>query len=62
MTADHWYYIIYDEFSISICTQLDEVIDAVTAGALLYGYTDNEPNAYELMTECFHKVELEKNN
>lgn len=62
MSADHWYYIIYDEFSISICTHLDEVIDAITGGALLYGYTDDETMAYEMMKECFNKVELEKNN
>ncbi|ALS24557.1 MULTISPECIES: hypothetical protein [Paenibacillus] len=62
MSADHLFYIIYDEFSISICTQFDEVIDAVTGGAFIYGYTDDEAMAYEMMKDCFNKVELENNN
>ncbi|WP_159885297.1 hypothetical protein [Paenibacillus puerhi] len=51
------YYIVYDEFSISICTLLDDVCDAISAGALLYGYTDNETMARLMLNECFQIVE-----
>ncbi|MEK8133094.1 hypothetical protein WMW72_35045 [Paenibacillus filicis] len=51
------YYIVYDEFSISICTLLDDVFDAISTGALLYGYTDNETMAQEMLNECFQLVE-----
>jgi len=54
------YYIVYDEFSISICTLLDDVLDAMAVGALLYGYTDDEEMAQSLLKECFQIVE--KNN
>jgi hypothetical protein len=54
------YYIVYDEFSISICTLLDDVFEAISAGALLYGYTDNEQMAQEMLNECFHRVEKRK--
>ncbi|MCZ8523387.1 MULTISPECIES: hypothetical protein [Paenibacillus] len=60
MPAESCYYIIYDDFSISICTMLDEVCDAVAGGALLYGYTDNEDMAQLLLNECFHVVQKEK--
>ncbi|WP_281883230.1 hypothetical protein [Paenibacillus sp. YYML68] len=51
------YYIIYDEFSISICTVLDDVCDAIAGGAQLYGYTDDEAMAQLLLKECFQIVE-----
>ena len=60
MPVNDCYYIIYDEFSISICTMIDEVCDAVAGGALLYGYTDNEQMALQLLNECYRTVE--KNN
>jgi hypothetical protein len=54
---NHRYYIIYDEFSISICTMFDDVCDALASGAVLYGYTDNEEMAQSMMSECFLGLE-----
>lgn len=51
------FYIVYDEFSISICTLMDDVCEAIAGGALLYGYTDNEAMAQILLNECFQIVE-----
>lgn len=62
MPANSCYYIIYDEYSISICTMLDDVCDAIAGGSLLYGYTDSEEMAHLLLNECFFRVEREKNN
>lgn len=56
MPADT-YYIVFDEFSISICTSMDDVCEAIAGGALLYGFTDNEAMAQILLKECFQIVE-----
>ncbi|TVY09269.1 hypothetical protein [Paenibacillus cremeus] len=57
MQPTNFYYIIYDEYSISICTIFDDVCDAIAGGAALYGYTDNEEIAHNLMSECFLGLE-----
>lgn len=57
MQSNSSYYVIYDEYSISICTVLDDVFDSLAGGATLYGYTDNEEIAQTMLTECFHVLE-----
>jgi hypothetical protein len=57
MQLNSHYYVVYDEFSISICTVLDDVFEALAGGSILYGYTDDEQLAQILMTECFHILE-----
>lgn len=54
------YYVIYDEFSISICTVLDDVFDALAGGSSLYGYTDDEEIAQGMLAECFNGLEKQK--
>ncbi|MDQ1911206.1 hypothetical protein RAC89_12190 [Paenibacillus sp. GD4] len=57
MPLNSRYYVVYDEFTISICTLLEEVFEALAGGSNLYGYTDDEQLAQLLMTECFHILE-----
>lgn len=57
MSLCNRYYIIYDEYSITICTHLDDVCDAIALGATIYGYTDDENMAHALMNECFNMID-----
>lgn len=56
MSPDKRYYVIYDEYLISICTFFDDVCDAVTRGSFIYGYTDDEETAHQMMNECFIRI------
>lgn len=60
MPLNSRYYVIYDEFSISICTVLDDVFDALAGGSSLYGYTDDEEIAQSMLAECFNGLEKQK--
>jgi len=60
MPPTNRYYIIYDEYSISICTMFDDICDALANGSVLFGYTDCEDMAHSMMGECF--LALEKRN
>lgn len=51
---DNRFYIIYDEFSISICSVLDDVCEELASGGILYGFADNEELAQMMLVECFH--------
>ncbi|UUZ82557.1 hypothetical protein LJK88_00115 [Paenibacillus sp. P26] len=57
MQSNSQYYVIYDEYSISICTVLDDVFDALAGGSTLYGYTDDEEIAQLMLNECFNVIE-----
>jgi hypothetical protein len=48
------YYIIYNELSITICSEMDDVCEELAHGGTLYGYADNEELSHSLLMECFH--------
>ncbi|NOU94973.1 hypothetical protein GC093_17345 [Paenibacillus sp. LMG 31456] len=48
------FYIIYNELSITICSELDDVCEELAQGGMLYSYADDEELAHSMMMECFH--------
>ncbi|WP_246079551.1 hypothetical protein [Paenibacillus piri] len=48
------YYIIYNELSITICYEMDDVCEELAQGGTLYGYADTEELAHSMLMECFH--------
>ncbi|PZE19423.1 hypothetical protein CBW46_018860 [Paenibacillus xerothermodurans] len=50
------FYIVYDEFTITVCSCLDDAVEELALGSKLYGFTDDENMAQKLLRECFHFV------
>ncbi|MDF2961298.1 MAG: hypothetical protein K0S39_3033 [Paenibacillus sp.] len=48
------FYIIYNELTISICSELDDVCEELALGGALYGFAEDEELAHSMMRECFH--------
>jgi tRNA G46 methylase TrmB len=56
MTENSWFYVIYDDYLITICSRLDDVFDELAEGGTIFGYTDNEEMAQSMLRECFHEL------
>jgi hypothetical protein len=60
MSVNGRFYVVYDEFMITICSVLDDVCEELAGGGTIYGYADNEEMAHSLMRECFEALAAEK--
>jgi hypothetical protein len=56
MSENSRFYVVYDEFLITICSILDDVCEELADGGTIYGYTDDEEMAQRMMLECFQSL------
>lgn len=60
MLQNSRFYVVYDEYLITICSTLDDVFEELAEGSTIYGYTDNEEVAQNMLLECYHELALKK--
>jgi hypothetical protein len=56
MSETSRFYVVYDEFIVTICSDLDDVFEELAGGGTIYGYADNEEMAQALMRQCFEAL------
>ncbi|NHN35221.1 hypothetical protein [Paenibacillus agricola] len=61
MSENSRFYVVYDEYLITICSRLDDVFDELAEGGTIYGYTDNEEVAQSMLRECFQELATRNN-
>jgi hypothetical protein len=59
MSKTSRFYVVYDEFMITICSVLDDVCEELAEGGTIYGYADTEEMAHCMMRECFDALEIQ---
>ncbi|TBL67630.1 hypothetical protein [Paenibacillus thalictri] len=52
------YYIFYDELTVMMVTDVDEMCEYLADEAILYGYAYNEDMARTLMAECMSRISV----
>ncbi|MCU6793062.1 hypothetical protein D3C73_1395610 [compost metagenome] len=50
------FYVVYNDFTITICSVFDDVCEELAVGGTIYGYTDNEDVAHSMMMECYQHL------